>query len=96
LRETVDAWGRGFPYSYQGRFRLPSLPAEQVTLLPPFRRVATARAQLRVETALDGRDVTLQVAYRQERRRLPAKEAETLRAAWVAQPIDVAWERRGR
>lgn len=96
LRETVDAWGRGFPYSYHGRFRLPSLPAEEVTLLPPFRRVATARAQLRVETRLEGGDVTLQVAYRQDRRRLPAKEAETLRAAWVAQPIDVAWERRGR
>jgi hypothetical protein len=91
LREAHDAWGRSFPYAYKGSFHLPSLPAEQVAALPPFRRVATSRAQLKIETALDGRDVTLTVAYRQDRRRLPAKEAETLRAAWVGQPTEVTW-----
>lgn len=93
LRETLETWGQGFPYTYQGTFRLPSLPTEQVAVLPPFRRVATSRAQLRVETQLEGRDVSLHVGYRQERRSLPAKEAEALRAAWVGQPTDVAWER---
>jgi|GEM_PF-2744204 len=96
LRETLDAWGQGFPYTYQGTFRLPSLPTEQVATLPPFRRVATSRAQLRVETQLEGRIVALHVGYRQERRHLPAKEAEVLRTAWVGQPTDVAWERGGR
>ena len=91
-----EAWGRSFPYAYKGTFRLPSLPAEKVSVLPPFRRVATSRAQLKVETLLDGRDVTLTVAYRQDRRRLPSKDAEALKAAWVGQPTDVAWERGNR
>ena len=58
--------------------------------------MATARAQLKVETALEGRDVLLTVGYRQDRRRLPAKDAEALKAAWVGQPTEVTWTRGAR